>query len=294
MRKWLLITTIFYTIITAAAYLQAAENEYTAGTITLSPPERYIVANDTALKKKRIYNEAEFEKIDKKNIEMLDTVTIKEIEYVYKPVTSSDGFVSQEFELLEIKDGKATLRKEHIETPPEPEEYDEPEIEEELALEEAVVEEAPQEAESEASTSSILLAELFFKIETEQISEDEWEVRLPTILEAAANFSGVLELVIKKIEGLVDPEINSRIYFKSSLGKVSIGPEGMTIEDINSRLGKKLGLQDGDLIRALNGRNVTTIYDIAALFSTFTGGPQTATVTIEIDDEELVQTYYIR
>jgi S1-C subfamily serine protease len=119
-------------------------------------------------------------------------------------------------------------------------------------------------------------------------------VKLPTVLEAAANFGEVLGIVIAKIDELRDPERRSRLYLRSSLGRTELGPDGLVIESMNSRMRAKFGIEEDDIIKAVNGRTMRDIQDVAAAFSAFTGEPQTVTVMLVRDEEEFTLTYYIR
>lgn len=262
-------------------------DEFTVGIITLSPPELYVIVEDKKAKKKRLYKKDAYRRIKNKDLKLLRAVWLDTIEYRYKPIYEKVELVWEEFEFVELKGKKAVLKREFIEKPEKIIEQEEITIEEEI---EEIAEEEPKEEIS----AKRLLAELFFKIESKKISDHEWEISLPTIMDAAANFATVLGIVTKKIDELLDPEKRSKIYFNTSLGKGALGPNGLLIKSLNSRLRAKCGIKDDDLIKTVNGKNLTAIQDIAVLFSSFAGSPQTLTVKLIRDDTDLTLTYYIK
>jgi hypothetical protein len=266
-------------------------NEYTVGTITLSPPEAYIIVEDAKTKKKRLYKKDEYEKSENRDLIAVETIELDTIEYRYMPVEGGVEFISKEFELIEIKETTAVLKRDYAETPEMEEEIPEvPMIEETIELmEEAMEEEAEQEG-----IAKRLVAELFYKIESEKISDTEWEVNLPSLLGAADNFGRVLGIVTEKVAGLLEPEKTAKIYFKSSIGKGALGPDGLLIESLSAGLKSKCGIEDKDLIKTVNGKSLRTIQDVAALFSAFSASPQTVTVKLLRDESDLTLTYYIR
>ncbi len=268
--------------------------ELTVGTISLTPPEAYVVIEEEKTKKKRLYKKDGYKDLQPQGSRLIETVLLGSIEYRYKPVKGEVKFISSEFELVELKDGRAVLKRDYAKIPAQPPREEETT---ETAPGEAPIEEKAEITESlleEKTTAKRLALELFFKIETEEISEHEWEVALPTVLQAAANFTEVLAIVIKKIDQLWDPEKQTIVRFSSSLGKAALGSQGLSIDSLNSRLRSKFGLKDGDIIKNVNGKSLSSIRDIAACASSFSASPQTVTVRLERDGDPLVLTYYIK
>jgi hypothetical protein len=275
----------------AERQLQASD-EFTVGVLSHSPPEKYVVVEEVETKTRRIYKKSTYDGMKKDGLNMIQAVSLEEIEYRYKPVSGAVKFVSDEFELVELKEKKAILKKAYIEQR-EIIDKEEELLPEEGAVPDEVLEEM-EEAEKKEPGARRLAASLFFKIKSKKLSDTEWEISLPTILDAAANFGEVLSVVVEKISKLIDSEVSTKVYLKSSLGRVELGPKGLLIESLNSRLRKKTGLKDDDIIKTVNGKNLTAIHDVTGLFSTFTGSPQTITVRFERDEEALTHTYYIR
>ena len=272
-----------------------ASEEFTVGTITLSPPEQYVVVEEIKTKKQRLYSKADFEKKlekEKQEFKLLQEILINTIEYRYKPISGKQKFISKDFELVELNQQKAILKKDYIE--PAAAKEDVPEDTEEVPVIEAPEEKLVEEKPKTRPSAKRLVASLFLKIETKKTADKEWEVMLPTVLEATANFGEVLTLVTKKITDLIDPEKQAELHFKSSISKGVLGPDGLLIKSLNSRLRENFGLKDGDIIKSVNGKSLTTIHGIASLFSTYTGAPQSATIKILRDEDELTHTYYIK
>ena len=267
---------------------------FTVGTITLSPPEDYVVVEDLKTGKKRLYKKSEYQKAKTEEAKPLQTISIEAIEYRYRPVKGGVKFISEGFELVELKGAKAVLKKDYIETPIDEGPLEELDEEPEEEIVEILEETEEEEKEDEEITAKRLLGSLFFKIESKKISDHEWEIGLPSTLNAAANFSNVLSIVMEKLDKLLEPEKSTKIYLKSSIGKGVLGPDGLLIEDFNSRLRVKCGIEEDDLIKMVNGRSITTIQDVASVFAGFSGEAQTVTVRLVRDEEELTLTYYIR
>lgn len=273
--------------------LKDDSGEFTVGIVTLSPPEEYVIAEETDTKKKRLFKKIGYENIKDKNLTMVREVMLETIEYRYRPVGSKSDFASEEFELVELEATKAVLKKDCMEKPQEPTIEERRPLIEETAqtLQEIVIEE---EAEGKEPFAKRLVTNLFLKIETKELKENEWEVILPTTKDAAANFGSVLGIVIKKIGELLDPGIATKIYFKTSLGKAALGSGGLQIESLNSKLRSNFGINDGDLIKSVNTRRLSTIQDVVGIFSSLTGSPQTFVVQLVRDEEDITLTYYIR
>lgn len=287
--RLLLIIGCFLVSLLATTARSQPSDEFTVGVITLSPPESYMVMEDPKTRTKRLYKKDDYDNIKGMDLKFLQSLLIDTIEYRYRPVQKKVKFVSEEFELVELKQKKAVLKRDYIEEPEEIMEEAAVEEEEEIIEKEIAEETAPKKPRAKR-----LMAEFFFKIETKKISDHEWEVSLPTLMGAAANFSDVLGVVAGKIEKVLEPEKETRIFFKTSLGKVSLGSDGLLIESLNSRLKSKCGLKDKDLIKSANGKNLIAIQDVAAVFSSFSSSPQTTTLKLVRDEDPLTFTYYIR
>ncbi len=287
------IKLLFILLVSLTPFLGAsASDEVTVGKEELSPPQTYVIVEELSTKKKRLYKDKAFDEIkDKKDLRLVERLSIKSIEYRYRPVDKASGSTPEEFTILEITDGRAILIKDYIPEPGIKEEDEVLEIFEEETTE--IIEEL--EEEQSQPTAKRLVSELFLKIEGKELSEHEWEIKLPSTLEAAANFGIVLGIITKKVSELLEPDKKSKIFFKTSIGKVMLGPDGITIESLNSRLRSLCGLKDDDIVKTINGKNVTTISDIAAVFSGLPlSSPHNVTLRLLRDDEELTHTYYVR
>lgn len=276
----------------AIAQDKSEDNGFTVGTITLSPPEKYIITEDVKTGKRILYKEAAYDSADKKGLKLIDSVILEEIEYRYLLVSGDVKMASEQFELVEVKGRKAVLKKEHVDKPELVEEEEPLPVfpEEVLYIEEAADGLAPDKK----TKARRLVASLFLKIKSSEISENEYEITLPTILDAAANFGEVLNVVVIKIDDLLDSESPTRIYLKSSLGSVRLGPGGLFVKSLNSAMRKKTGIKDDDLIKSINGKSITGIRDIVSVFSSYAGSAQTFTVSLTRDEEDLTITYYVR
>ena len=133
---------------------EAAEGEFTVGVITLSPPEDYIIVEEVKTKKKRLYKKAAYEEIEDENLKPLQTVTLDAIEYRYRPVQKKVEFVSEQFELFGLKDKKAILKRDYIDTPVEV--IEETEAPQEI-IEAQPVEEPPAEEPKKEITAKRLI-----------------------------------------------------------------------------------------------------------------------------------------
>jgi len=277
---------------------KSGSNEFVVGTVTISPPEEYVIIKDVKSKRRRLYEKTQYEKIkEDKNIKFLRTALIDTIEYRYNPIEGKVVFSANLFEFVELEDKTAILKRDYVKMPELP-----PEDVPELLIEEEFLEETP-ETEEEAGqgrertkiSAKRLVASLFYKIESKKISDTEWEISLPTIIDAAANFGYVLGLVTKKVTEVRDEEESARLYFVASIGKGALGPEGLLIESLSARLKAKCGIKDDDLIISVNGKGLTTLQDVSALFSTLDpGSPRTIVIKIARDDSELTHTYYLK
>ena len=268
-----------------------ASEEVTVGSISLDPPEDYVLVEETKTKKKRIYKKQAFENL-KQKLKFIDLVTLEAIEYRYNPVHGKPNFIEDDFELLEIKDKKAILIKDYTVF------QEEPIIEDEPFLEEITLPEIEEPIDKEAPTkkkyAQKLVSKHFYKIETKKISDVEYEVTLPTIFDAVANFGEALGAVVSKINAVIDPEKSTKIYFKTSIGKAELGASGLLIDSLSANLKSKSGIKDKDLILSINNLAIRTIQDAATIFSRFTGNSQTFTIKLKRDDEDLTLTYYIK
>jgi hypothetical protein len=284
----------------------ASPDEFVVGVITHTPAEEYVVAEESKTKALRLYKKDIYANMKKKGLVFKETVIIEEIEYRYKPAATARDIISEDFKLYELKEGKAVLKKEHREEEILASEEDLYFPEEEVVtLEEPLLEETVEELVKKTKAKR-LVASLFYKIESTRLSDNEWEISLPTVLEAAANFGEVLAVVVDKINALLEEEAEGqseseaasrprvKVYLKSSLGKVSIGPNGLLIESLSSRMKKKSGLKSDDIIKNVNGKSINSIGDITSVFSVFSGAAQTVTVRILREEEELTHNYYVR
>ncbi len=292
----------FVTFISAAEEPPAVREGSTVGVLTLDPPEVFVVVEEPGSGTRRLYRKEVYEAAGEEGLKPVKTVTLKELEYRYRPLKPGEKPGSAEFELIGLRDGRAVLFKPHDESMPV-----------DIAPEPVYVEETTdnilqvtleeEAGERQGSAAKRLVSPLFYKIKSERISETEWAVELPSLLEASANFAHVLGIVTQKVSELIEPGTPARIYFKSSLGRGRLGPGGLLIESLNTRLREKSGLGEGDLIKSVNGRSLSTLQDISAVSSVFTGGPKTAVVIFirdgddqeaEQEGEEVRHTYYIK
>ncbi|MFH1753897.1 MAG: hypothetical protein ABH875_06910 [Candidatus Omnitrophota bacterium] len=292
----------------------ASPNESIVGVIKHSPAEEYVVIEEVSTKTKRLYKRDIYEHMDMEGLKLIEGVSLEEIEYRYKPATGGAKTVSEDFELHELEEKRAVLKKAYVDSP------EAPPAEETLAPEEDLLllpEEASAQEEADPTANKVgakrLVSSLFYKIESNKLSDTEWEISLPTALDAAANFGEVLGIVAEKIGNLISDEpeeetgeategesdetatqARTKVYLKSSLGKVSLGPKGLLIESLSSRMKLKSGLESDDVIKSVNGKSLTSIQAMVGAFSAFTGAAQTITVRILRDEEELTHTYYVR
>jgi len=293
-RSLLIISLILFS---GSLFAQETSNQedITVGVFKLSPPEKYVVAREAKTMKKRIIKKSSYIKGNPPGLVPMKIVILDEIEYRYTPVEGKVSLVSQDFELVELDGRKAVLAKAHIQSDGPLMEEPIPAVEALLPFEPSMLKNAPEEKKEAGKPSAKrLVASLFFKIESNKISDTEWEINLPTVLEAASNFGDVLGIVVKKISELIDPEKTAVVFLKSSIGKAKLGPDGLLIESLNSRLRRKCGIENGDLVKTVNGKALTKIGDVVALFSGFSGKAQTLTVGISRKKEELTYTYYLK
>jgi len=272
---------------------QSEADEYTVGVVEIVPPEKYVVIEDRKNDKKMLFKKDDYGELDDKDFKFVETVLLKGIEYRYRLIPGDIELKTEEFELIDIDEGKAVLKRDYIDSPAEIQE--EMIVEEETAQMPEELEVLQEEEVSKAITAKRLASELFFKIESTKMAEHEWEIALSTILDAAENFGYVLGLVTKKLTDLIEPEKSTSIYFKTSIGKVVLGPSGLLVDSLNSRLKTNFGIEDDDIIQSANGKGLTTIQDISSLFSGMDiSSPKTITLKILRDEEELTQVYYLK
>jgi hypothetical protein len=262
----------------------------TVGMLTLDPPEEFIVVEESATGARRLFKKEAYAPLKKEGLEFIETATISELEYKTRPPLAGEKPGPGEFELIGISGKRAVLFK--IEAPaakplPEPEYFDDdPDLPVEVIVED--------EEEKKEITAKRLASSLFLKIKSKKISDTEWEIDLPSTLDAASNFAAVLQIVTDKIAQIIDPEAPTRIYFKSSLGKGRLGPDGLLIESLNARIRKKSGLKEDDLIKTVAGRTLTSIQDVSAAFSALSGEARSVSVTLAREDEDLTHIYVIK
>ncbi|MBL7068554.1 MAG: hypothetical protein ISS34_01675 [Candidatus Omnitrophica bacterium] len=277
---------------------EGISNEFVVGSITISPPEEYVIIEDVKSKKKRLYEKAQYEKIkEDKNVKFVQTILIDTIEYRYNPIEGKVKFASNLFEFVELDEKKAILKRDYAKESELPI-TDEPEplMEEELTEEmPEIEEEAIKETEKAKTGAKRLIASLFYKIESKEISDTEWEISLPSILDSAGNFAHVLGLITKKVADVIEPEKTAKLYISTSIGKGALGPEGLLIESLSTRLKAKCGIKDDDLITSVNGKTLSALQDVSAIFSSLDPAtPHTIVIRLVRDDSELTHTYYIK
>ena len=277
--------------------------EFIVGLITHSPTEEYIIVEEADTKIKRLYKKDVYNNMEKKGLVFKESVLLEEVEYRYKPVAGGTKLVSEDFELFKLEDKKAILKKEYVDTPDEPWEETLIPEEEPFSVEDPLLEKETEQPLKKRGAKR-LVSSLFYKIKSKKLSDTEWEISLPTILGAAANFGEVLGIVVEKISTLLEDEsddetgaqVRTKVYLKSSLGKVTLGPNGLVIESLSSRMKQKSGLKSDDIIKSVNGKSLTSIQSVTSVFSTFSGAAQTITVRIlrDNEEEEITHTYYVR
>ncbi len=139
-----------------------------------------------------------------------------------------------------------------------------------------------------------LVASLFLKIETEKLSDTEWVIKLPTTVKSTENFAEVLPVVIKKLSGLLGEDSNVNIYFKTSLGRMTLKKDGLLIKSLSSVLKSKCGIKDSDIIKSVNARDITSIGAISGVFSNVSKSAGTVTVKLLRNGEERTHVYLLK
>ncbi len=274
-----------------------APGGYVVGTLAVPRSEDYVIIEETKTGKKRLYSRVDYQFIKhNKGIKFIRSVYIDRIEYRYSPVEGKVDFASKLFEFVSLEGDKAVLQRDYASVPePDLDKQEGPGFLEEATMVDKPFEDIERGLRSADPKAKRLVSSLFYQIRTKKISQNEWEVELPTILDAMGNFGNVLKIVTEKIAGVLEADRASMVFFKTAIGKGALGSEGLVIESLSSRLRGKFGIKDDDLITSINGKTLNNIQGVGAIFSGIDpGSPQTVTVKITRDEEELVNTYYLK
>ena len=273
-----------------------APGGYVVGTLAVPRSMDYVIVEELKTGKKRLYSRVDYQFIKhNKDIRFIRSLYIDRIEYRYSPVEGKVDFVSNLFEFVSLEGDKAVLQRDYSSMPEAAfDEQERPGF-----LEEATMVDKPFDDESGLKPMDIkakrLVSSYFYQIRTKKLSENEWEVELPTILNAMSNFANVLKIVTEKITGILEANSASRVFFNTAIGKGVLGSEGLVVESLSSRLRGKFGIKDDDLITSVNGKALNNIQGVGAIFSGIDpGSPQTVSAKITGGEAELVNTYYLK
>ena len=117
--------------------------------------------------------------------------------------------------------------------------------------------------EIDAAEKEYINAALFEKIEAEETGDNVWSVDSDSAKEALSNAERSLVSVIKEVEPRFRFGEGPSLRFNSELGIAELNRDGFLIQNLAvASIVERVGLQQGDLIKRLNGRPVNSLYSV--------------------------------
>lgn len=188
------------------------------------------------------------------------TVESSVLEYNYnKPSKKVTKNQMEDFTIKNLEKNRVALEKNH----------DNSFQAKELSGREREIFNSPRDEEAD---KKIIIAELFDRIASKKIGDDVWALDRSSAESAINNTGAALLSAIKRVEPRYRFGEGPSLKFNTGLGTVVVDKEGFLVQSIvgNGRdrplLTESFGINEGDIIKTINGYPVTSLFGIYRLY----------------------------
>lgn len=212
------------------------------------------------------------------------TITADVIEYRYNDAPGTKKGLVEDFTVNGLEKNKIIIEKD----------YDKTFLPEKLSEEEKELFEAPKTQEE---NSGKIKASLFEEIEVEKIGEDNWAVNTEKASMVLDSVDKTIFSVIKSVEPNYRFGKGPSLKFNSELGNVVVNRDGFLVENLAvGKIIERSGLQEGDLIKSINGQPVNSLYGIYKAYMGVKSGGDIKIVNVDIirEGKQKTLTYKVR